>query len=84
MPGPEWQSILKNPCYDVETKTDCPKRRGGCQFDCPEWDKYLEKRDEIYKQRAIEREAKVVITDHRYEAYATKTKIAIAQKRRHR
>lgn len=51
MSRPGWQSDLKNPCYDVEAKIDCSKRHGGCQFDCPEWDEYVEKRNKEYEKR---------------------------------
>ena len=45
---------MKVPCYNTETKTDCPRRHAGCSADCPKWNKYLKERDEDYKQRAIE------------------------------
>lgn len=41
-----------NPCYDKETKTDCPRRHAGCAVDCPEWAKYSEERAAEYKKRA--------------------------------
>lgn len=50
--------MLKSPCYDASTKTDCPRRCGGCQVNCPDWDAYLKARDEEYKRRKIENAAK--------------------------
>ena len=29
--------MTKPPCYDDQTKTDCPERHVGCRADCPEW-----------------------------------------------
>jgi len=29
--------MVKPPCYDEQTHTDCSKRRVGCKSDCPEW-----------------------------------------------
>lgn len=42
---------MDNPCYDKETKTDCPKRYPGCGADCPKWAKYVVKRDAEYERR---------------------------------
>ena len=30
-------SLTKPPCYDTQTRTDCPRRREDCKVDCPEW-----------------------------------------------
>lgn len=48
---------MKCPCYDTETKTDCPKRHCGCQVDCPDWAEYVEARDDMYKKREADRRA---------------------------
>ena len=40
-----------NPCYNEETKTDCPRRHAGCAVGCPDWAKYSEEKQELYKQR---------------------------------
>lgn len=40
---------MKNPCYNTETHTDCPKRAVGCSANCPEWASYVKKRDEMRK-----------------------------------
>lgn len=43
--------MLQNPCYDPETHKHCTKRYPGCSGDCPDWDDYVELRDEIYRKR---------------------------------
>lgn len=43
---------MDSPCYDKKTKTDCPRRCGGCAVNCPEWAAYVAERNELYKQRA--------------------------------
>lgn len=46
------------PCYNKETKTDCPRRTAGCAVNCPEWAEYLKERDEEYRRRAAESKVK--------------------------
>ena len=29
--------MTNSPCYDVKTKTDCPRRCLGCREKCAEW-----------------------------------------------
>lgn len=60
---------IDNPCYDSETKTDCPRRCGGCQVDCPEWKEYEAKRAELYRQRAVQYRANSIIKDIKYERH---------------
>lgn len=50
--------MLQNPCYNTQTKTDCPKRCAGCATTCPEWAKYTQERNKMYEQRAAENRAK--------------------------
>ena len=45
---------MGNPCYNKETKTDCPERYPGCGADCPKWAAYVVKRDAEYIQRQIQ------------------------------
>lgn len=42
---------MNNPCYDRETKTDCPKRCAGCAGTCKKWADYVKARDEEYERR---------------------------------
>ena len=42
---------MKNPCFNEETRTDCPKRHAGCAVDCPDWAAYVKERDEEYARR---------------------------------
>ena len=41
--------FLKPPCYNRETKTDCPNRKDGCRSDCEKW-------QEFEKDNALARE----------------------------
>lgn len=43
--------MLESPCYDRKTKQHCPKRYPGCAANCPDWDDYVEMREEEYKKR---------------------------------
>lgn len=60
---------IDNPCYDSETKTDCPRRHCGCQVECPEWKEYEAKRSELYRQRAVAYRANSIIKDTKYERH---------------
>lgn len=42
---------MKNPCYNEETKTDCPNRKAGCAAKCEKWAEYVKLRDAEYLQR---------------------------------
>ena len=42
---------MKNPCYNTETKTDCPERKFGCGATCPKWAEYVKLRDAEYECR---------------------------------
>lgn len=44
----------KNPCYDKETKTDCPDRKPGCQIDCKKWKEYSVDREKRYEKRIVQ------------------------------
>lgn len=77
-------SEIESPCFDRKTKTDCPRRCAGCSVDCPEWNKYLKERDELYKKRKIESAA----NEPTYDSHNRCQKKIILQKikdgRRHR
>lgn len=60
---------MKNPCFNEETRTDCPKRCAGCAVNCPEWAKYVEERNEEYRRRKIQTDADCVIWDGRSKMY---------------
>ena len=47
---------MKNPCYDRNTKSDCPDRKAGCAAKCPEWAAYVEERERMYKKRKDNRD----------------------------
>ena len=42
---------MTSPCFNVETRTDCPDRRGGCAATCKKWAKYVEARNKDYEKR---------------------------------
>ena len=54
--------MLKNPCFNSETKTNCSKRCAGCAATCPDWKKYSQERDEQYEQRRNEAELNAAVT----------------------
>lgn len=47
----------KPPCYNQETKTDCPRRYIGCSAECEAWHEYLiakaEEAEERRKRNAV-------------------------------
>ena len=49
---------MDNPCYDKQTKKDCPNRTSDCALTCPKWQNYLELRngkyEEQYKNRHLQ------------------------------
>lgn len=55
--------MAKAPCYNTETKTDCPRRCAGCAVDCPDWAKYVAERDAEYQKRKDEMGLRAVIND---------------------
>lgn len=59
--------MLNSPCFNKETKTDCPDRKGGCAVNCPKWAKYVEEREEEYQQRKIECDAKQLAMREYYD-----------------
>lgn len=56
---------MKAPCYNPETKTDCPKRHAGCSVDCEKWAEYVKEREKEYKRRDIENQAKRAYSESR-------------------
>lgn len=63
--------LIKNPCFDERTKTSCPNRHSGCAMGCEKWDAYVRKRDQEYKRRFVESEAKHLS----YETHAMRARI---------
>jgi hypothetical protein len=54
---------ILSPCYDVATKTSCPKRKEGCSITCEKWAEYEKQRAEVYRQRIINAQANSVIIE---------------------
>lgn len=54
---------MNSPCYDIETKTDCPDRKAGCAVECPKWAAYVEKRNADYEKRRAAAEARYALED---------------------
>lgn len=71
MPKPNWHGTneLESPCYDTKTKTDCPRRCGGCQINCPEWKAYEVERAELYRKRTVQYNVNSIIVEKKYEAH---------------
>lgn len=57
--------IPPSPCYDRETKEDCPDRQVGCAKTCERWAKYIEKREKVYLERKTSVIAHDVVYSHR-------------------
>ena len=56
-------SEIDSPCYDVETKTDCPDRKAGCAVTCKKWADYVVERNKIYEQRVADAEVRSAIIE---------------------
>ena len=71
MPKETWHGANRGPeppCYDRETKTDCPDRCGGCQVNCEKWQAYVVERDKGYEKRKNDFNANSIIAESRSEA----------------
>lgn len=75
---------MKNPCFNEETRTDCPKRKGGCAVDCPEWAAYVKERDAEYKRRQEQAEIDRIIANRRDKAFELRMRRDVHYKRSHR
>lgn len=54
---------MKNPCFDKETRTDCPRRHSGCAVDCLDWAAYEKARNEEYERRRVKFEVDSISYD---------------------
>lgn len=43
--------MATRPCYNEQTKTDCPDRCAGCSAHCDRWAEYVAARDTEYTRR---------------------------------
>ena len=56
--------MIRNPCYDSKTNTDCENRCSGCSTLCALWHDYVQRRDDMYKKRAKAAEAEGAMIEH--------------------
>jgi hypothetical protein len=87
MPKPGWHGTNNGPeppCYDRKTKTDCPRRCGGCQVDCPDWKDYCEERQKVYDKRLSDFHANSIISENSYDAHMKRVKKEQRMKRYYR
>ena len=75
---------MKNPCFNEETRTDCPKRRAGCAVDCPEWAAYEKERNAEYERRRIQFEVDSISYDGIRKAKERYIKREMNRQRSHR
>jgi hypothetical protein len=58
---------MSHPCFDRETRTDCPDRHAGCAATCPKWAEYEQQKNERYaerKQRARDDTNYILVRGH--------------------
>lgn len=72
---------MKNPCFNRETRTDCPRRHAGCAVDCPDWAAYVKERDAEYERRKIQFEVDSISYDGMRKAQARYIKREINRQR---
>ena len=60
---------MKPPCFNEETRTDCPKRCAGCAVNCPEWAAYVKERDKEYEHRKVQADVACAIYNGRSKMY---------------
>lgn len=58
---------MKNPCYDLETQIDCPKRRVGCRKDCAEWKEYEEEQRKRYSDKLKTVKKSAITNDYYFD-----------------
>lgn len=75
---------LSCPCYNEATKTDCPRRHGGCAIDCKDWDEYVKRRNEEYRKRFAESGANSAIVESNINHMAKRQRYDIAERARRR
>ena len=73
---------MKQPCYNSETHSDCPRRHSGCAIDCPDWAAYCAERDKGYEKRADEILAKAATYDYFAKHTANNQRYAIRERQR--
>ena len=56
--------MAKSPCFNTDTKTDCPNRKSGCQCNCKDWKTYTGLRNAEYEQRKKETLARNISFDN--------------------
>lgn len=42
--------MTSSPCFDRETRQDCPRRHAGCAATCPDWAEYEKQRNARYEE----------------------------------
>lgn len=75
---------MKNPCFNKETRTDCPKRCAGCAVNCPEWATYEKERNAEYERRRIQFEIDSISYDGIRKAQERYIKREMNRHRSHR
>ena len=75
---------MKNPCFNEETRTDCPRRKGGCQVGCPDWAAYVKERNAEYERRREQADISYVTGLGLDRAFARRMKKDRRYKRTHR
>ena len=75
---------MKPPCFNEETRTDCPKRHAGCAVNCPDWAKYVEARDAEYERRKQETAITSAMLDRRNKSLEKRYRRDMHYKRSHR
>lgn len=72
---------IESPCYDKVAKKDCPRRREGCAVSCPDWAKYCEQRDKMYKENEIGWNADIAMFDNRRRQFDKRQRKNIADRK---
>lgn len=75
---------MKNPCFNEETRTDCPRRCSGCAVSCPDWAAYVKERDAEYERRKIESDVGSIMLSSRNHTMELRMRRDIHYKRSHR
>lgn len=75
---------MKNPCFNEETRTDCPKRCAGCAVSCPDWAAYVKERDAEYERRKEQADIDWIVHRGLDKAFERRMKKDNHYKRTHR
>lgn len=72
-----------SPCFNKETKTDCPNRHAGCAINCEKWAEWEERKQSIYMSNKNKNEAYLIAEKYHRKAVQKSKSKSNGRKRRY-